>query len=345
MRSRILLLLLLLTSQAVRAQAPAQRWYRGNTHAHTLNSDGDSPPDEVVRWYREHGYQFTFITDHEFITDVAPLNAMFGAAGRFLVISGQEITQRVADATRPQTLRQPHVNALGITRVIRPMGDRNIAAVPIAQTYARHIPAIRAAGGVAQVNHPNFAWSVTLNDMLQLPDSTLLEIWNAHVLVNNLGGTDSTGRWSPSHEALWDSLLTRGKVIFGVADDDSHSFRPQDAEDPGMTRPGRAWVMVRADTLTPEAILRSLSRGDFYSSNGVRLRSYEADANGIRLEVEPAGDRRFQIEFIGQGGQVLATASGTKAQYRLTGNERYVRVRITDSEGRKAWTQPVIARR
>ncbi|MGQ0639584.1 MAG: CehA/McbA family metallohydrolase [Gemmatimonadaceae bacterium] len=342
----VLSVLLLVAAHGLLAQAPAQRWYRGNTHAHTLNSDGDSPPDVVVRWYRQHGYQFTFITDHEFITDVGPLNAMFGAAGKFLVISGQEVTQRVADPTRPGVLRQPHVNALGVTRVIRPVGERNIATgVTIAQTYARHIPAIRAAGGVAQVNHPNFAWSVHLEDMLDLPDSTLFELWNAHVLVNNLGGTDSTGRSMPSTEALWDSLLSRGKLLFGVADDDSHSFHPVDAENPDATRPGRAWVMVRADTLTPDAILRSLSRGDFYSSTGVRLRTYHADANEIRLEIEAAGDRRFVTEFIGNGGRVLATIPGHRAQYRLTGNERYVRARVTDSGARRAWMQPVMLRR
>ncbi|MEZ5285927.1 MAG: hypothetical protein R2712_14190 [Vicinamibacterales bacterium] len=37
------------------AVAPAQpaaagRWFKGNLHTHTLNSDGDSTPDEVVRW-------------------------------------------------------------------------------------------------------------------------------------------------------------------------------------------------------------------------------------------------------------------------------------------------------
>ena len=328
------------------AQQLAQRWYRGNTHAHTLNSDGDTPADGVVRWYREHGYHFTFITDHEFITDVAPLNAMLGAAGKFLVISGQEVTQRVADAGHPDGWRQAHVNALGVTRVVRPVGDRNIATgMSIADTYARHIPAIRAAAGVAQVNHPNFRWSVRLQDMLNLPDSTLLEIWNAHVLVNNLGGSDSAGNAFPSHEAVWDSLLSRGKVIFGVADDDSHSFHPVDAENPDATRPGRAWIMVRADTLTPDAIVRALSRGDFYSSTGVTLRSYSADASEIRLEIAPASDRRFLIEFIGNGGRVLASATGTTARYRLTGSERYVRVRVTDSGGRRAWTQPVMLRR
>src|SRR5262245_57781722 len=249
----LLLASLTLGAPHLTAQQPsAARWYRGNTHAHTLNSDGDSSPDEVVRWYREHGYHFTFITDHEFITDVAPLNALFGREERFLVISGQEVTQRVADAGHPDGFRQAHVNALGVTFVIRPLGASNIAtATTIAATYARNLAAIRAAGGVAQVNHPNYRWSVALAEMVELPDSTLFEVWNGHPFVYNGGGADSTGRSMPSTDVLWDSLLTRGKLLFGVADDDSHSFRPEDAENPDLARPGRGWVMVRADTLTP----------------------------------------------------------------------------------------------
>ena len=56
--------------------ARAGRWYKGNTHTHTLNSDGDSTPDDVVRWYREHGYQFLVLTDHNVLTSVDGLNAV-----------------------------------------------------------------------------------------------------------------------------------------------------------------------------------------------------------------------------------------------------------------------------
>src|ERR1041385_6337438 len=56
------------------------RWYKGNTHTHTLNSDGDSTPDEVVRWYRSHGYQFLVLTDHNYLTAIDGLNALHGAA-------------------------------------------------------------------------------------------------------------------------------------------------------------------------------------------------------------------------------------------------------------------------
>src|SRR5581483_4489209 len=266
------------------AQA-APRWYRGNTHAHTRNSDGDSAPDSVVRWYRAHGYHFTFITDHEFITDVAPLNAAFGAPGQFLAISAQEITQRTRDSSHVDTVRQAHVNALGVTAVIRPLGPQNIANQSIASTYARNIAEIRKAGGVPQVNHPNFRWSVRVADMASLPDSILFEVWNGHPFVNNLGGADSAGRWVPSHEAAWDSLLTRGKTIWGVADDDSHSFTAEEADVVDAARPGRGWVMVRADTLSPSAILSALRRGDFYASTGVTLTAYAASAKEIALEI------------------------------------------------------------
>jgi hypothetical protein len=54
--------------------------YRGNTH--TLNSDGDSTPDDVVKWYREQGYDFLFTTDHDMVTNVDPLNAPFDGGGQ-----------------------------------------------------------------------------------------------------------------------------------------------------------------------------------------------------------------------------------------------------------------------
>ena len=90
-------LLLIACATDVHAQAPAARWYKGNTHTHTLNSDGDSTPDEVVRWYREHGYHFLVLTDHNFLTDVTALNALHGADDQFLVLKGEEVTDRFGD--------------------------------------------------------------------------------------------------------------------------------------------------------------------------------------------------------------------------------------------------------
>jgi len=338
--------LLVVASLALAPSAQGQgRWFKGNTHAHSLNSDGDVPVDDVVRWYREHGYHFTFITEHEYFTDVAPLNALFAGANRFLVIAGQEVTQRVADAKHSGGVRQAHVNALGTSRLVPTVGVKNIVSgMTIAQTYARNGAAIQAAGGIIQVNHPNFIWSVPLADMMDLPDSTLFEVWNGHPIVYNLGGTDSTGQEMLSTEARWDSVLSRGKLLFGVADDDSHSYKPQDAENPDMARPGRGWIWVRADTLSADAIVRALRRGDFYASTGITLRELTIDSGQYRLEITPAGDRRYLTEFIGQGGRILARSTTLRPSYRITGSEGYVRARVSDSSGRMAWTQPVRTR-
>lgn len=311
-------------------------WYRGNTHTHTLQSDGDSPPDSVARWYRDRGYNFLFITDHEKLTDPAPLNAKFGVPGKYLLIQGQEVTQRVADSTHVDKWRQAHINSLGATKLVLPLGEKNIATgITMKEGYKRNLGLIREAGGIAQVNHPNFRWSVRLADLLDIPDSTLFEVMNAHTGVNN----DGDGNGWPSTEALWDSLLSRGKVLFAVGDDDMHSLKPTDADAYDLTRPGRSWIVVRTDTLTESAILGGIRRGDFYASTGPMLKNLVANAKEIRISIEPVYDARYRTEFIGRGGKVLATVNGLEASYTIRGNEGYVRARITDSNRGKALTQ------
>jgi hypothetical protein len=150
---------------------PQLHWYKGNTHTHTLNSDGDASPDTVVRWYREHDYQFLFITDHEYVTDPGPLNALFGAGERFLVLPGQEITQWGADPARSSA----HVNSLFTTKVIWPLGERKClgygcgataaGTVPLADTFKTNIAAVITAKGIPQINHPNYRWSVKPEDL------------------------------------------------------------------------------------------------------------------------------------------------------------------------------------
>ncbi|HUF65528.1 MAG TPA: hypothetical protein VMM17_06075, partial [Gemmatimonadaceae bacterium] len=65
-------------------------WLQGNTHTHTLESDGDSPPATVVRWYRDHGYNFLVLSDHNVFTDPAGLTALTDSS--FILIGGEELT-------------------------------------------------------------------------------------------------------------------------------------------------------------------------------------------------------------------------------------------------------------
>jgi hypothetical protein len=303
------------------AVAHPLKWYKGNTHTHTNNSDGDSSPDDVVKWYRSNGYNFVVITDHEYITPVAPLNDLHGKDGVFLVISGQEVTDHVKNVPY-------HINGLGLTRVVMPARLDD----PVA-TLLANIDAVTKAGGLPQLNHPNFGWALTAPQIRRLEGVLLMEIANAHPLVNNYGGG---GR--PSVEEIWDELLTAGKVIYGIADDDSHTFkRPGDRT---MALPGQAWIYVRAEELTPQALFAAMKKGDFYGSTGVELDDVASDDNSIVVDIKAQRGRLYRTEFIGSGGRVLAVSSSDPAVYKIVGDEGYVRARITDSNGLRAWTQP-----
>lgn len=337
----------LLLGHADEADAKSPSWYRGNTHTHTINSDGNAAPDRVVRWYREHGYHFVFVTDHEYVTDVGPLNELIGARERFVVFAGQEITQWGDDPKRAAA----HVNGLFSTTVIWPVGIRKClgsgcgahapASTSLAETFRTNIAEIVSQGAIPQINHPNYRWAVRPEDLADTPDFTLLEIWNGQGRINNLGGEDEAGVTRPSAEGFWDILLSQGKIIWGVGADDSHDFG--DAPDPDGAAPGQAWIMVRAPELTASAIRRSIERGDFYASTGVELEDIRADDASLALRIAESrpGAARFKTRFVGTGGRVLAEAAGTSPVYRFHGGENYVRAIVTDSNGNQAWTQPV----
>lgn len=304
------------------AQAGADeklRWYKGNTHTHTLQSDGDSLPEDVVRWYREHGYHFLVITDHDRITIVE-------SSPNFLVIRGEEVTDRLPG-------RPLHVNAINLERVVQPRGGGSVVEV-----LQKNIDAIRAAGGIPAINHPNFGWAFGADELKSLQNVRLLEIASGHPLVNMQGGGGS-----PSVEEMWDALLASGKRIYGIGVDDSHHFKCPPPAIPAL--PGKAWVVVRAEALTPQAIVAALERGDFYASTGVEIADVTASPEEITVTIRENKVAKYRTLFIGRGGAVLETSTRNPATYRITGDEGYVRAKVIDSNGNVAWLQPVIVRR
>ncbi len=310
---------------AMPADGDNLRWFRGNTHTHTLESDGDSSPADVVRWYREHGYDFLVITDHDKVTVVD--------GGGLLLIPGEEVTDRLP--------KKPlHVNAIGLRHVVKPQGG----ATP-REVLQRNVDAIRAAGGLAQINHPNFGWAFGTEVLNQILHATLLEIASGHPLVNMNGGGSV-----PSVEAMWDALLTGGKRIWGVAVDDSHHFKC--SFDPAAVRPGRAWIVVRAARLTQQEIVTAIENGEFYASTGVEIADYGATERELRVTIHEgrlnARDTyaaKYRTQFIGAGGRVLSEALANPAVYRIRGDEKYVRAKVIDSNGLMAWTQPYFVRK
>lgn len=329
----VFLFFILVQAFAIEAGFPARQpiaslqnklqWYKGNTHAHTLNSDGDSTPDEVVRWYRQHGYNFLVLTDHNFITNVDGLNSVHGAEGQFIVIRGEEVSDKFGD-------KSIHINGLNVERLVKPQGGGSVTEV-----IQRNVNEIRDARGVPHINHPNFGWAITAEDLKKVENNKLFEIYNGHPLVNNLGGGGK-----PGLEEMWDAILSSGKLLYGIAVDDAHNFK--DPWNRNASHPGKGWIVVRAPRLSSAAILEAMEKGDFYASTGVELTDYQVNEKQMTVSIRAGNMSKYRIQFIGKGGRILKEETTNPAIYQFRGDEGYVRAKVIESNGKFAWTQPVM---
>ncbi len=305
-----------------RPTLPSFKWLKGNIHTHTTESDGDDTPENVVRWYRRHGYDFLVLSDHNHLTlfEYAEGRRRFK---RPLMVPGEEVTLSIHEGRTPI-----HLNAIGISRVVEP-----IDAVETVPTIQANVDAIVSAGGIASINHPNYLWSFDHSHIKNVTGASLLEIYNGHPAANVHGAPGKAG-----NEDIWDGVLTGGRAIFGVATDDSHHYKDFH---PGMSNPGRGWVVVRAEALEVEAIVDGLASGSFYSSTGVELADLESSSAAISVRVKPEKDFIYTTAFIGRGGHTHAESTGLEASYEPEGGEGYVRAVVRSSSGARAWTQPV----
>ena len=325
--------------------AQKSTWYRGNTHAHTvICGHADSPPEVVTQWYHDHGYNFLILSEHNHFINPDSVTMPENLREDFILIPGEEISG-------PKIV---HSTAMNIDRVLMP--DKEIEEK--SEIIQNHVDITLEVEGKTILNHPNYRYTLTEDDILPVRGLNMFELYNGHPMVANSGDDEHI-----STEALWDSLLTHGMPFFGVSSDDAHYFATIDS---AHSNPGRGWVMVNASALTGDAITQAMYDGSFYASNGVML-DYCAVKNGkyrvrvnaaqtltelmsteLRGKLVEATEQGFRIEFIGHRGKVLSTTNGTRADFPVEEVSHYVRPRISyfrnhpsgGSEAFYAWGQP-----
>lgn len=394
-----------------------QAWFKGNMHTHSLWSDGDDYPEMIADWYQQHGYNFLVFTDHNVLhTDerwidveknkggLVAFNKLveqfgkthvpvrdkdgrqqtklqtfdetfkqFVKPGEYILIQGEEITDRFQN-------KPIHMCATNTKELLPPMhGD---SVYEVMQNNINAAISRRERSGdktLVHLNHPNFGYGVTAEQLMKVQGENFFEVFNGHPSVNDAG--DAT---HASTEQMWDIINTfrladfELPLMYGLATDDGHEYhKPK----PGQgAQPGRGWVMVLADQLDPDTLVDSLEAGRFYSSSGVTLSKVEVTDSSFTVEIDPATEATYTIEFIGTKkgfdatseamsddpakaeqltrkysqdiGATLKSVDGTSATYEFTGDELYVRAIVTSSlqhpnpsvrgQVQKAWVQPVV---
>jgi len=383
------------------------RWWKGNLHTHTFWSDGNDFPEMSADWYRSHGYHFLALSDHNVLAQgvrwmkqadivnrggaavIEKYQSRFGPAwvetrgegetlevrlkpldefralveerGRFLMIPAEEISDYSEGVP-------VHINASNVKEALRPVGGSTVREAITNNLRAVEEQAERAGREIlAHLNHPNFGWAVTAEDLAHAVIDRHFEVYNGHPGVNNQGDDQR-----PGVERMWDIANTirlvdlQAAPLFGIATDDTHDYHDK----AGGAHPGRGWVMVRATHLTPEYIVKAIKAGDCYASSGVTLADvrYDRRQRTLELAIEPDGDATFITQFVGtlkatstasqppagangkpladnagkplrasrkysdDIGKVLKTIEGLSPRYELTGDELYVRAVVTSSK-------------
>jgi len=305
------------------------KWYKGNIHTHTNESDGDSDPEVVVDYFVEHNYDFLVLSDHNHLTILD-----YGKdKPDLLLIPGEEVT-----------IREPfniHVGAVGIESYVEPVYGKDSL-----DTLNANIKAIQTANGIPILNHPNYKWAVDDKMIIKSENLKFFEVFNGGTHANDLG--DMRDGNKKNTDQIWDSVLSSGKLIYGVATDDSHHYKVFHST---FSNPGRGWVMVKSNSDSQNDILENFEMGNFYSSTGVYISDIFINKNEIRIDIDlnptqihilspKITDQQFKTEFIGHNGEILSVSDDITPSYKIKGDEKYIRAVITSSDGYKAWIQP-----
>ncbi len=367
---------------------PKPRWFKGNLHTHSLWSDGDGYPEMIVDWYKTNGYNFLALSDHNILADgekwvkvrkskmseqafdnyvkkfgdqwvthksdsgrtlvklktYVEYSKLFEDKG-FIMLRSEEITDKFEG-------KHIHMNATNVQSLIPPQGGKSVAEV-----IQRNIDAVLKQREITgqpmfpHVNHPNFYYSITAQDLMEVQGERFFEVYNGHPLVNNHG--DSL---HPGTEQMWDMIniayAKKGQpLLMGIASDDSHNYHEFGK---AYSNAGRGWVMVKAEALEVNSLISAMEAGDFYASTGVVLNDVSMLKSVLSIVINEESGVEYKTEFIevfADGKIDRSIAEGIKVSQRKRPGSLYLRAKIistkiklnpfSEGEFEVAWTQPV----
>ncbi len=166
-----------------------KRWYIGDTHTHTYNSDGKHSYDTLIDKAKKIGLDYLFITDHNRTILHMPKSQDY-----LTVVPGLEYTYPNGHAN-VWGLQQPYSGTL-ITNT--------------QEGFLKLKEESEANGGLVSINHPFCSmcgWHWPLDNF----DFDCVEIWNGPMRLDNLKIID----W-------WHNELVKGRRLSAVGGSDYH---------------------------------------------------------------------------------------------------------------------------
>lgn len=199
-----------------------RQWFKGDTHLHTLNSDGVLTKGQLVEACKNKGLDFMIITDHNFNSVEESYND-----GDMLVIQGQEVTGK-----------NGHVNVWGAKVPVEPP-----YTLETDEDYYNLLSECKKAGATISVNHP-FCTNCGYRLDLENYPFDCVEVWNTIQHSDNMKNRD----W-------WVKQLLDGKRMGAVGGSDFHRNQY------GIPLLAMPTTYVHARSNTPHDILEAMREG------------------------------------------------------------------------------------
>ena len=292
---------------------PPDGLYRGNLHGHCTHSDGRNEPAEVVRLYREAGYDFTCLSDH-YWTD--PRFSADTICDGSALDSEDFITLISAELHCHGKL----YDQAGLWHILANGLPLDFPVATPSETGPELVERAVVAGAFVSIPHPECHAMTT-------EEARSLAVAGAHAVeIYNHSSALDAGRGGGV--ATVDQLANAGFRTGIIATDDSHDV-PADGFG--------GWVMVASRDLSAGSSLAALKAGNYYASCGPDFTSIRLEGNMLHVTCSPVSR-----VGVAAGGHRAFSASGdgmTEAQIEIGRTDfDFFRMVLTDKAGKQAWS-------
>ncbi|MEM8592760.1 MAG: phosphotransferase [Pseudomonadota bacterium] len=297
--------------------APGRFW-RGNLHTHTTDSDGELPAEEACKRYRDAGYDFLAISDH------------------FVGLYGYPVTDTASFQTADfTTLRAAelhagamengdiwHILAVGLPQDFAPPIAPDFEAIDSQESGPALARRARETGAFIAVAHPEWG-GLSLADAASIDAAHAVEVYNHSCHVEADRGR---GFWH------LDRLSELGLKRSVIANDDAH-FRGDDHFG--------GWVMVKSELNEPRALLAALKAGHHYASTGPAIHDVRWETSRVSVRCSPA--KTIIVQGAGWAVDHIDCRGATEVIIPLvnTAISPWMRLTVVAENDKRAWTNPV----
>lgn len=285
-----------------------KKWFKGNTHLHSLCSDGTKTFKELTELYFSEGYNFLFRTDHWVCSDttkdveIFPLLWMDGIELDGIDNLGSEY----------------HVVCLGkVNNIVKSNG------------FQSALESAKKQNCIRVLAHPRWMGN-TIEESLRY-DFDGVEVYNNS--ARQLNGKGDGGIY-------WDKMLERNQSTLSFAVDDAH-FQPEQLEW------NSGWIVINAGELNSSSIINAIKTGNFYSSRGPSFLKIDLQKDYLSIRTSPVKSIRLigpgnkginNIQLKQENCTFDSNGLITAAKFHVTEKWSYSYLEIEDEEGKNAWT-------